>query len=208
MIASITSDDVWAFRFLFAIFAILMLPFASPLMSARLRVRLGRKKVCLILFGMLVVVPGTLALIAPSLLQGHWTALQHKSTKFYVHLATACDLLLQHHPSGTNEVFTIIDEVTGKAVTNSVFWVTVTDPSIPKAIRDMHPIKLQVDSTRVSMLLDSDSRAGIGLAWHPMSDNTNAWVLEMYGDAPATVIFTSNRTALPRIKLQAILETP
>lgn len=176
MIAAITSE---AFQLFFATFAILMLPFAIPLLSAKLRARMGPKRVVITLVTLLVIVPAILAIIVPDFLESHWIALQHKSTKFYTGLAAACDSVLSQHPMGTNEAI----------------WISVADPSLPMPIRNMHPLKIQVNSNRVWMLLDSDSHAGIALAWEPSWTNKNVWVLDISGDAPERVIYTTNRSA-------------
>ena len=109
--------------------------------------------------------------------ESHYIRLQHKSREYYVELAAACDSLLAHYPLGTNEVI----------------WIPVTDPLLPVVIRDLHPIKLQVNPHRVWMLLDSDSRAGIGLAWQPKSDDTNIWKLDIVAEGLETEIYSTKR---------------
>src|SRR3982751_3580827 len=74
-------------------------------------------------------------------MRSHYIRLQHKSRKYYVELAAACDSILAKHPPGTNEVI----------------WIPVTDPSLPEVVRDLQPLKLQINPQRVWMLLDSDS---------------------------------------------------
>ena len=94
-------------------------------------------------------------------LRSHFLRLQHKRVSYYTQLAAACDWVLALHPVSTNEIVS----------------VSVTDPSLPGSIQDLHPLELRVSPHRVWMLLDSNSRAGIGLVWGPKSDDTNVWVL-------------------------------
>jgi hypothetical protein len=115
------------------------------------------------------------------LLTPEYIALQHKSAKYYAELAVACDFTLAKHPSGTNEAI----------------WIPVTDPSLPKIIRNLHPIKLQVNAQRVWMLLGSDTRAGIGLAWQRKRDDTNVWVLEIVAESLETDLYSAKRSMPP-----------
>ena len=103
--------------------------------------------------------------------------LAHKSLEYYAELAAACDSILEKHPLGTNEVI----------------WIPVTDTSLPAVVRRLHPLKLQVNPQRVWMLLDSDSRAGIGLEWHPKWDDTNVWELDIVAESLETVIYSAKR---------------
>lgn len=113
--------------------------------------------------------------------QSHYIRLQHKSPEYYAELATACDSILTKHPFGTNDVI----------------WISVTDPSLPSVVRDLHPLKLQVNPHRVWMLLDNNSRAGIGLEWQPKQDDTNVWVLDIVAESLETVIYSTNRSVPP-----------
>ena len=109
--------------------------------------------------------------------QSHYIRLQHKSPQYYVELATACDSILAKHPPATNEAV----------------WIPVTDPSLPSVVRDLHPLKLQVNPQRVWMLLDSDSHAGIGLEWQPKWDDTNVWKLDIVAESFETVLYSVKR---------------
>ena len=124
--------------------------------------------------------------LLPIMFESHYTRLQHKSGEYYAELAAACDSILVEHPLGTN----------------GVIWIPVTDPSLPKVVRDLHPIKLQVNPQRVWMLLDSNSRAGIGLEWQPKWDDTNLWKLDIVAESLETVIYSAERPAPPHQALQ------
>lgn len=125
--------------------------------------------------------------LLPIMFESHYIRLQHKSPKYYSNLAAACDSILAKHPSGTNKVS----------------WIPVTDPSLPKAVRDLHPLKLQVNPQRVWMLLDSDSRAGIGLEWQPKWDDTNVWKLDILGESLETVLYSVRRSTPGNTVLEA-----
>jgi|GEM_PF-3076399 hypothetical protein len=110
-------------------------------------------------------------------MRSHYIRLQHKSREYYVELAAACDSILAKHPLGTNEVI----------------WIPVTDASLPTVVRDLHPLKLQVNPQRVWMLLDYDSHAGIGLEWQPKWDDINIWKLDIVAEGFETVIYSAKR---------------
>jgi hypothetical protein len=113
----------------------------------------------------------------PNLLNPQYFGLRHKSAKYYADYTAACDSVLAAHPLGTNESIKI----------------PVTDPSLPKIMTDLHPIRIEVSSQRVWMLLGSDSHAGFGLTWDPQWDNTNIWVLHTTAESLDTVIYASKR---------------
>ncbi len=117
----------------------------------------------------------------PMLLNPQYFGLRHKSSKWYAEFTAACDVVLAAHPLGTNEAI----------------WIPVSDHSIPKIIRDLHPLKLQVNPQRVWMLMVSDSHAGFGLEWHPKWDDTNVWTLDTVGESMETVIYSASRDAAP-----------
>jgi len=117
----------------------------------------------------------------PNLLSPQYFGLRHKSAKWYSDFTAACDSVIASHPSGTNE-FTS---------------VSVTDPSLPKIIRDLHPLKIKVGPQGFWMLLVSDSHAGFGLSWDPMWEGTNRstdiWVLHTTAESDDTIIYSAKR---------------
>jgi hypothetical protein len=136
-------------------------------------------RIMLVVAVILVLVIGLLWFLP--MFQSHYIQLQHKSPEYYAELATACDSILAKHPLGTNEVI----------------WIPVTDPSLPAVIKDLHPLKLQVNPRRVWMLLDSDSRAGIGLEWQPKWEDTNVWKLDIVAESLETVLYSAKRSVPP-----------
>ncbi len=115
--------------------------------------------------------------LLPMLVNPQYFGLKHKGAKYYADLTGACDSILTEHPLGTNEVIKI----------------AVTDPSLPKIITNLHPIKIRVSPQRVWLLLGSDSHAGFGLAWEPQYGQTNMWVLHTIAEGLDTVIYVSKR---------------
>jgi hypothetical protein len=113
----------------------------------------------------------------PNLLNPQYFGLRHKSAKYYADYTAACDSVLAAHPLGTNESIKI----------------PVADPSLPKIMTDLHPIRIEVSSRRVWMLLGSDSHARFGLTWDAQWDNTNIWVLHTTAESLDTVIYASKR---------------
>lgn len=117
----------------------------------------------------------------PNLLNPQYFGLRHKSAKWYSDFTAACDSVIASHPSGTNECIS----------------VSVTDPSLPKIITDMHPLKIQAGPQRFWMLLVADSHAGFGLTWDPMWEGTNRstdiWVLHTTAESADTVIYSAKR---------------
>lgn len=114
----------------------------------------------------------------PNLLNRQYFGLQHKSARWYADFTAACDSVLAEHPLGTNEAI----------------WIPITDTSVPKRIRDLDPIKLQVNPQRVWMLLGSDSHAGFGLEWHPKWNDTNVWVLDTVAEGLETDLYSAKRS--------------
>ena len=124
-----------------------------------------------------LVTAGFVWFTLPELLHPQYFGLRHKSARYYIDLTAACDSLIAQHPLGTNNVIRI----------------PVTDPSLPKLIQDLRPIKVQVSPRRVWLLLGSDSHAGFGLAWEPQYGQTNLWILHTSAESVDTVIYAAER---------------
>ena len=113
----------------------------------------------------------------PNLLNLQYFGLRHKSARYYADYAAACDSVLAAHPLGTNESIKI----------------SVTDPSLPKIMTDLHPIRIEVRPRCVWMLLGSASHNGFGLTYYARWDNTDVWSLQTTAESHDTVIYTSKR---------------
>lgn len=129
-----------------------------------------------------VVVVCTIAflLFLPNLINPQYFGLRHKSAKWYADFTAACDSVLANHPVGTNNRM-------------EPFEIPVTDPSLPKIITDLRPIRIQVGTHAIWMLLGSESHNGFGLTWDPQWGNTNIWVLHTTAESEDTVIYSARR---------------
>jgi hypothetical protein len=121
----------------------------------------------------------------PMLLNPQYFGLQHKNARWYADFTAACDSVIASHRLGTNDSFEGIA-------------IRVTDPSLPKIITDLDPLKIQVGNQRFWMLLVSDSHAGFGLTWDPKWDDTNIWVLHTTAESQDTVIYSVKRSVQPK----------
>jgi len=116
--------------------------------------------------------------LLPTLLNPQYFGLRHKSARYYADFTAACDSVLAGHPLGTNE---FID-------------IPVADPSLPKIMTDLYPIKIKVSRQWFWMLLGSDSHSGFGLAWNPKWNDGNIWVLHTTAESLDTVIYSADRS--------------
>jgi hypothetical protein len=74
-----------------------MLPFAGFFLCARVRNRLGTRKVIAGLILILVIISVVLAVIAPSLLKSSYIYFTEKDQLYYAGIARACDSWLRQH---------------------------------------------------------------------------------------------------------------
>ncbi len=126
-----------------------------------------------------------LFLSLPYLLNPPYFGLRYKSAKYYADYTAACDSILATHPLGTNEFISI----------------PVTDPSLPKIMTDLHPVRIHVRSQCVWMLLGSDGHSGFGLTWEPEWGSSDIWVLHTTAESLDTVIYSAKRNMLPPLKV-------
>jgi hypothetical protein len=117
----------------------------------------------------------------PYLVNPLYFGLRHKSAKWYSDFTSACDSVIASHPCGTNKYINI----------------AVTDPSLPRIIKDLHPLKIKTSPEGFWMLLVADSHYGFGLTWDPMwkgtNRDTNIWVLCTTAESDETVIYSAKR---------------
>jgi len=187
MIAVPTSDRIMAFRFLFGIFAILMLPFASVLLSANFRSRLGTRRVIPSLIVLLVLLPAILALVTPELIKSSYIRFMEKDQKYYAKFASACDLILQQHPLGTNATLV---PVAGSDAPYVFIRIPGNDPSVPEIIRAWHPSQLTVSSNCVGILVGVRD---FDISWRLQEGDTNSWALSVSGEGAGGVVYAENR---------------
>lgn len=112
--------------------------------------------VCFCFFSLHVIV------VLLNVATGGYVRFESRGRQYYAEFAKACDSVMAKNP----------------VTTNDYVEVPVTDPSIPKIIRDMHPTDIELESNRVSMDINSDSRFGYSIKWGPVEGApTNIWVL-------------------------------
>lgn len=109
--------------------------------------------------------------------RAHYTQLQHQSPEYYAGLAAALDSLFPKQPLALNECM----------------WPPLTDPSLPKVLRDLHPLKIQVNAHDVWMALDSNSGVHGLVWWRPQEWDTNIWNLEITRGYSNTVLYSARR---------------
>lgn len=170
------------FSILFSFFLILMLPFASPLLSRRLRAWLGSRNVKIILTVLLIIGPAVLAVFVFEVIEPDWMRFAGRSQAYYRKLTDACDLVLAEHPLRTNQEIRI----------------PVTDPSLPKIIKRLYPVAIEVKPNSFWMMLESESRAGYAVEWGQDQDNTNIWALSAGGENVFYTVYTSAPPVLSR----------
>jgi hypothetical protein len=102
---------------------------------------------------------------------------KHKNATYHAEFAEACDSLLALHPLGTNQSIE----------------VPVTDPSLPKIITDLHPVRIGVSPNKVWILVNESHIDGLAVIWEPQNQ-TNTWALSINGgDDPGDIVFVTNR---------------
>jgi len=184
MIAIITSTPsnlIGAFQLTFSIFALLMLPFASPFLSAKFRARLGRRKVVTYLVFMIAVIPAGLSVLTPVLLNvvlkpKQFRFVENNDQKYFADLARACDVVKMQNPLGTND-FVLIGG---------------TNASLPKIIRDLKPSRITVASNHTHITV-GNSRMGFGISWKLDETKTNCWTMSANGEGGSQVVYSEAR---------------
>lgn len=122
-----------------------------------------------VLFG---VITGALLFCSPLLMYPSLYIFHHRKIEYYKKFGQACDLIMSQHPLGTNESI----------------GLSVTDPSLPKIIRDVNPIKIGVGRTGVSLLRGGSIQFGI--EWAQDLDQTNIWVLSTTCESQNRILYT------------------
>jgi hypothetical protein len=120
-----------------------------------------------------------LVLLLPVLSHPQHFVFRHRSASYYSDFTKACDSLLAQHPLGTNQFIEI----------------SVTDPSLPKIIRDVNPFKIKVAPDWVWIVAwGSGHASGAGITWEPQYQIPNStWVLSTTVESHSRVVYVENR---------------
>ena len=104
---------------------------------------------------------------------------KHKSPHYYAAFAKSCDSLIVQRIVGTNEFVE----------------VPVTDTSLPKMIRDVHPFEIKVARDYVWILAGGTSHVlGYGIRWEPQDEaKTNVWALSAIQEGYTRVLYVAER---------------
>ena len=184
VIATITSnpsDLIGGFQLTFSIFALLMLSFAIPFLSAKFRAKLGRRKVVACLVIMLVLIPAGLSVLMAVLLDvvlnpKQFRFVENNDQKYFADLARASDVMMMQNPLGTND-FVLIGG---------------TNASLPKIIQDLKPSRIIVASNYAHITV-GNSRMGFGISWKLDETKTNSWTMSVNGEDGSQVVYSEAR---------------
>jgi hypothetical protein len=199
MIEALNSDKAMAFRFLASVFICLMLPFASLFLSARIRNKLGKRKVITGLILLLVIIPVVLAVVAPYLLKSPYIRFTEKDQHYYTEIAKASDSLLQQHTIFSKH-FEPLSQQHPKTDffwmdTNNVVWdminISGQDPTLPKAIRALHPHQILIAPNRVCICIGV--RPDYTITWAQDEMQTNSWTLTCGGEGVGESLYAEKR---------------
>lgn len=108
---------------------------------------------------------------------------KHKSNEYHAEFAEACDSVLAQHPPGTNEAIEL----------------SVSDPSLPRIITDLHPLKVVVFPNQVWILVSESHVDGLAVFWEPQwqpqnQTQTNTWNLGISsGEGPPEFVYFGSR---------------
>jgi hypothetical protein len=177
------SDRMMPYRFLFCLCAILMLPFASFFLSARLRSRIGARWVVMSLITLLIIIPAGLAVVLPDFLESPYLRFMDEKPQYYEKIARACDLMLQQHPLGTNAT---VVSVLGSKSPLIYLRLPTEDPSIPKIIRDLGPSQIELRPKAVFVMVGIRDYS---FSWALQDGRTNVWALTVGGDGPSGIVY-------------------
>ena len=97
---------------------------------------------------------------------------RHRSERYYADFATACDVVLEQHPLGTNKFIEL----------------HAMDSSIPKIIRDLRPAKIKLAPNWVWILHGEGIEFGI--TWEQQNQTqTNAWTLSATCESDIKIVY-------------------
>jgi hypothetical protein len=108
---------------------------------------------------------------------------KHKNAKYHADFAEACSSILAQHPLGTNKVIAL----------------SVTDPSLPTIISDLHPLRIELSPNYVWILVHGGHIGGLAIVWKPQWEpqdqtQTNTWTLCINsGEGPEESVYVASR---------------
>ncbi|PWU15172.1 MAG: hypothetical protein C5B50_15815 [Verrucomicrobia bacterium] len=111
--------------------------------------------------------------LGPSLTE--YSRFRGKSTAYYSALTQAFDKVLIEHPVGTNRFVEL----------------SVTDPSLPKVIRDLQPLKIKLQPQRCWILHGGSIEFGI--SWEQDESRTNVWTLSTACESDVRIVYVASR---------------
>ena len=180
MTAFSVSDKASSFMLSTGIFMCLMLPFASLLLWAPVKLKLGRWGLVLSTVTLLGAIPVALAVLAPSaqeLFERRYMRFIHKDGKYFAEIARACDQLLVRHPVGGDNYVSL----------------TSNNKSLPSIIRELGTADITVASNHVTILV-GEGRPELGISWHPESEsNASVWQLRAFCENGTKVVYVESR---------------
>src|SRR5689334_12209647 len=97
-----------------------------------------------------------------------------KDQKYYAEVAHGCDILLEQHPLGTNEVVRIQS----------------SDAAVPIIIRDLYPSQITISSNRVWVMVGVRA---FGISWSARDGDSSLWELKVYPEGPESVTYVEKR---------------
>jgi hypothetical protein len=104
-----------------------------------------------------------------------YSRFHHKSSGYYGELSRECDAIRAGHPVGTNQFIEL----------------SVTDPSLPKIIRDLQPRKIKV--YREGFWILHGGSIEFGIVWEQDKSRTNVWTLSTACESHVRVVYVASR---------------
>jgi len=92
---------------------------------------------------------------------------EHQSVEYYTDFATAGDFMLAHYPLGTNKFIEI----------------PVSDPSLPKIVSNLQPVRIKLSTDWVWILVDGSHTDGLNVTWEASALSISD------GEGPSKVVY-------------------
>jgi hypothetical protein len=128
--------------------------------------------VFVLLFVLLVICFFWFRFVAPDMA---FYRFHHSSEVYYSTLTKSCDTIITEHPLGTNRCIEL----------------SISDPSLPKIIHDLQPLKIQVWPHRIWIL--HGGSAEFGIEWQQDEIHTNVWTLNTARESQIEIAYTASK---------------